>query len=366
MNKDILAVIVKDPSLVSGEKHAKSLKTLLRRYPYFTIAQMLYAAALVEQKNKDAAKQLQVAAAYVADKEKLYEILNPCPVSEWDDCCPVKPAEPEKTEAEVSQATESTLAATNQPEADLPSEDVSSDNTAEETSATVETTLARPETTEEKEAEVVVATPEQPQQPLGEPESKEEEPLQTSAGNEETPVNSATERSSDELRKIIEARLSEIGGDSAKTEEPEAIVPDTNQQSAEEVVVEVDFSSAEENTPTQQPETPSEEVSAQESKVDMLLRKFEADEIRTTPPTKEELEEDFSKLVELPEDVANLSEEDLEKVVSETLAQYCEEQEYYEKAIRVYEILQTKFPEKSELFSQKIDENKDKLNKSKN
>ena len=62
-----------------------------------------------------------------------------------------------------------------------------------------------------------------------------------------------------------------------------------------------------------------------------------------------------------PVDAAKTSVVDQENVISETLAKIYFDQKYFEKAIKIYERLSLKFPEKSSYFAALIEKAKNEL-----
>lgn len=95
-----------------------------------------------------------------------------------------------------------------------------------------------------------------------------------------------------------------------------------------------------------QPVNNSSLSSSPKQKTEDLIDKFIMAEPRITPSKAE-----FYS----PTNMAKLSVVDTEEFVSETLAKIYEKQAYYDKAIRVYEKLSLKFPEKSSYFATLIE-----------
>lgn len=94
-------------------------------------------------------------------------------------------------------------------------------------------------------------------------------------------------------------------------------------------------------------------------------------ELTTPTKTKDELIDDFIKNMPVisrpkstffdPVDAAKISILDQENVISETLAKIYLDQKYLEKAIKIYERLILKFPEKSSYFAALIEKAKSEL-----
>ena len=95
--------------------------------------------------------------------------------------------------------------------------------------------------------------------------------------------------------------------------------------------------------------------------VEELIERFNKMPPRNLTPASEDEEELFYK------DLAKSSLQEKTNIVSETLAKLYKEQGAYDKAIKIYEVLMTKYPEKSVTFASCIDEiklkkEKDKIN----
>jgi tetratricopeptide (TPR) repeat protein len=95
--------------------------------------------------------------------------------------------------------------------------------------------------------------------------------------------------------------------------------------------------------------------------VEELIERFNKMPPRNLTPALEDEEELFYK------DLAKSSLQEKTNIVSETLAKLYKEQGAYDKAIKIYEVLMTKYPEKSVTFASCIDEiklkkEKDKIN----
>jgi len=90
---------------------------------------------------------------------------------------------------------------------------------------------------------------------------------------------------------------------------------------------------------------------------DELIGKFIVDSPGLSKRDKEARREDFFS----PIDTARLSIIDDEEFVTETLAKIYENQEFYDKAIKAYELLSLKYPKNSNTFAARIEALKEKL-----
>jgi len=81
------------------------------------------------------------------------------------------------------------------------------------------------------------------------------------------------------------------------------------------------------------------------NKEDRIIKKFIAEEPHITTPSVDKLDN---------ENKAKRSSEDLDELVTETLAKVYTDQMLYHKAINTYKKLMLKFPEKSRYFADQI------------
>lgn len=78
--------------------------------------------------------------------------------------------------------------------------------------------------------------------------------------------------------------------------------------------------------------------------------------LKSIPPFLPADSEDYDEEVQSYKDLAKGSLMERTNIVSETLANLYYEQQLYDKAIKIYEALKAKYPEKSVIFANRIDE----------
>ena len=75
MNKNVFISLLEKPDELSSENVAL-LNTLIKEFPYFQTAHLLYVKNLNDQNSIHYTNQLQIAAAYSTDRKILYELIN--------------------------------------------------------------------------------------------------------------------------------------------------------------------------------------------------------------------------------------------------------------------------------------------------
>lgn len=75
MNIEDIHSCIQNPSQLSAEK-MKELGQLVKEYPYFQTAHLLFIKSLHDNKNIRYADQLKVSASYAADRRKLFELIK--------------------------------------------------------------------------------------------------------------------------------------------------------------------------------------------------------------------------------------------------------------------------------------------------
>ncbi|HLP49810.1 MAG TPA: hypothetical protein VK154_02940 [Chitinophagales bacterium] len=300
------------------------LETLVEKFPYFQQAHLLLAKKYQEQNHPKFDQQLQLAVLYTHDRELLYSIFNDksiletVPVSQW------------KNEVESDKL----------PEIPLSEEQHVSD---------------APEADEELLA----------------PVSEEQKPA-----FELAPENSATEKSVEEVELPVEQLPVEQIAASEPAEEElslhqieEQIIALTEEKeefSTEEPHTFGEWLQAYSTVETPKIELKQEEIPAEPEKLDEELEKLYVANIPVNLQELVEEETHYSKGLDrfieeqiqkhkAPPVKTPVSDNELDpEFITETMAKVYEMQKKYSKAIKSYEILALKYPEKNDFFAARI------------
>lgn len=263
------------------------LTDLVKEYPYFQTAQVLLAKNLHNEKNFRYNAQLKIAAAYSADRKRLYELINGVQVA-------APPVGVEKAKTIVPEFAEEIKV--EKIEKEIPVKEI-------------------PEITETVEKEIP----------------------QTVEGKKIVESEKITEK------KILpETQQTENAG---TVKEPREIKPDETHTFIEWLKITSIHSVKISEIQRGKKKT---------SKKDELIDKFIREEPKISKPKKAEF---FS-----PINMAKQSLVEPEDMVSETLAQIYEKQGFFVKAIKAYEKLSLKYPEKKAFFAARIENLIQKLN----
>lgn len=113
----------------------------------------------------------------------------------------------------------------------------------------------------------------------------------------------------------------------------------------------------------------------EESKIEENISKETVNEAQTLTETEDKKDALINKFIETEPKISKLKEEssyevkeksgDISHLMTETLANIYAEQRLYAKAIKAFEVLKEKYPEKKEIFSKRIAEIKEQRNNSK-
>lgn len=319
MKSNDLITYLENPTLLNRES-VDNLQNLVRDYPYFNCAQLLLAKALFNEEAISFQKQLKKAAIYASDREKLYELIYAH----------------EKAESPVISI------------------------------ASVVEEKVIPES-----IPAIIASPE----PLVEEktfESSEIEKLATLlfeikselAQIAESPVSPEP---LEEISQNIDAKIeeeAEMEKITAATEEPSVapLTPIENETTKDIERGPLGFSDwlklskagikINEVKTTKEKEKEQEVLAPKKSHQNQLIDKFITDEPRIAP---------IRGTFYSPTNKAKQSVAEDEELVTETLAKIYEMQGNYKKAIKSYETLSLKFPEKSAYFATLIEKAKEKL-----
>lgn len=116
MNKEKFISQIENLSLLNTNSISE-LKDLIREFPYFTTARLLYTKALHKEKSIYFDAALKQTAAYALNRERLYELLFKEKVQEIiNQALQENPENPSKTEAKIKTETKKNLVAENKKE----------------------------------------------------------------------------------------------------------------------------------------------------------------------------------------------------------------------------------------------------------
>jgi hypothetical protein len=401
------------PEKISGESVAL-LDGLVSEYPYFQTAQVLLAKALSNEKSIRYEEQLRIAAAYAADRKALHSLIMHS-VAETEDTTPVEKPEVETqniASPEIQQDTITPVKEQNVQTQNIASPEIQQDTTTPLEEPIVQTQdIASPDipqdtTTPVEEQNVQtqnIASPETQQDtttPVEEPKVQTQNI--TSPETQETPVPPALSDlpplEQNIIVKAIDASIElEVSEqmpfkeetekeetEKEETEKEEKGKEKTEKQEAEPetqnpgpVKEEQDFNpdaphtfsewlkyakqakAQEEKAEKEEPQKPQDEPVTEQKEekkkpktrrtIDDLIDKFITEEPKISRPG---VKQDFFS----PVNMAKQSVEDANEFVSETLANIYLKQGSYAKAIKAYETLSLKFPEKKLYFAARIKE----------
>lgn len=349
MNRQQFFEAIKNPASVSISEYEK----LLSEYPYFQPGHALYLKALGLQENVFFSKQLKRTAAQTFDRTVLYQFINEKVEAESE-----KEIEPSIiTEAAVEEKQdEAPIVAINENEA---TEVISAPPAESDPLPEPITQQAEPNTEEPKKENYgsqIISKIEhltQKEKQLPDPKLIEfekqllSEALNIASTNEELPISTPVEPAEKVLpeKPVTENKAAESKADINTNGEYSFLewLKISKQQPIEK--------------PATVPEKPKEEKKQDETVQKKLIEKFITTEPRISAPVKNEF---FS-----PVNKAKQSVQEDDEFVTETLAKIYAKQGNYSKAIKSYQTLSLKFPEKKLYFAAQIQELKEIIKKNK-
>ncbi len=329
------------PEELKGES-AVALNSLLKEFPYFQSAQLLYLKTLHNEKSVHYQSQLKIAAAYSANRKSLYFLIN---------------GEPQKKEkkpevAETFPIHENEVLETMEVQA-----------TAESIQANIEISLPDVTTEANPAKEIITAEANAAESvPFYAPLAEETEHKETGSTEEKITLafRSATpeipELNTEVLSEALSAKLS---NDLINLPEKQALQDKNLAPAAPVVTTEIaaeirneqhsfiEWLKISQNPKNTAPEKNEVEVELKPEKEEkkILIEKFISTEPRIVPK-KQEFYNPINK--------ARQSVMENDFIVSETLAKVYLKQGNFQKALKSYEILSLKFPEKSSYFAAQI------------
>jgi hypothetical protein len=330
------------PEELKGES-AVALNSLIKEFPYFQSAQLLYLKTLHNEKSIHYQSQLKIAAAYSANRKSLYFLINGEPVKKS-----VATASPEKIQAKESEVLE-TLQVQASVELDpiLTNEIIIKKGAAKELELAVTEFEVLDKITTDKALAPEVEIEEVQKQAIVEPEKlfKENKKDELNALIKAEVINAQVEESISKLTAAPAKEIVVVKKEEIATEKVE--VPDKRPLPKQEVHSFLDWlklAEGQEIKPAKQVAKPDDDtLKASDKKV--LIEKFITTEPRITPK-KQEFYNPINK--------ARQSVMENDSIVSETLALIYVKQGNFARALKSYEILSLKFPEKSTYFAAQI------------
>ncbi len=310
MNKDQFISLLRNPVNLNSDSVAL-LNDVVKEFPYFQTAHLLYTKNLYDQNSMHYSGQLKRAAAYVSDRKVLYQLIN----------------NPAKVVA-VPQVIHSTVVVEEKVAfvETKPVEGLIVKHSSSQPKEFVKTTeVVKPDDIEKKDVEIVELVLEAPNTPI------------------EIDVKKLSSLDQEILSKAIDSSI--------KQEVDEPFLEDKKEISKEKPVIEdVPISSDSKFSfsdwlKLSDPKTPKEDK--KKLNYTEMIDKFIVHEPKMTRPAAS-----FYS----PVDKARKSVVDNFEIVTETLAKIYEKQGNYPKAIKVYESLRLKYPGKSSYFAARIQE----------
>jgi hypothetical protein len=341
MNRTDFHSYIRDPGSVDSGS-ITGIREVLQLFPWFQSAHMLLLRGLKSSDDVRFDNQLKDSAAHIADREKLYYLIN---YESSGGSAYNEPVTPEPTD--ISETVSHQISDTSEPDSinqfDIPGQDSHRQTDVPEPASLKPADFVEPDSLQTSSVTVQVSPP------PGDSVLPQAELLRLT----EEEITTATTRTVEELKAEIEQRLGEIGDglleiDGAEGEVVAARSPySANTINDGGVLLELD--TGDEESP------PEEKTIDHRSLQNDLIDKF----IRLSPRIEVSRER-----TDIP--ASDLSEQHtVPKVsfVSETLARIYIDQGYYSRAVDIYERLCLKYPEKSSYFASQIEKIEDLIKK---
>lgn len=332
MNRETFLAYLSSPEKLDSESSVR-ISDLLKEYPYFQTAHLLYAKNLHNTKDIRYNKQLKTAAIYAGDRKSLYHlIMQPALVKKINEI--EKKLEEKGHEAqEIGQLNEGESNATGKP-------------------------VREPVVIHENEDESV-----KPVQGVPVPEKiADQNEIREDKNAAEVPVSKEAEKTPKSIsvleQEILKEALSAAYSleDSVKEAEPRN--PDELVQAPPEVPKgKMTFSQWMDFFSKGQKTIPSTGSVSHRPSLDNLIERLSKTDPGISPKGGMATEKEHGQRQASffsPVNMGKLSLVDDEKFVTETLAKIYEQQGNYAKAISAYKNLSLKYPEKSSYFASRI------------
>lgn len=321
MNKSEFINHLEEPNKL-GASQIEDIQSLVQDYPYFQSAHLLLTKAFHQSENFNFESQLRKTAAYAANRKVLHELLFSESIQEEPEQHiaeePNPIAEPEDIDPEASETEEA----------------IHSDTIEENF---IENTEIESEETEEiKEAEETVES---------EITEKKEE---TESDELEQQILTSAINSSILLEVSDEIDLNDFPVSSANANEQEIDVVEPSKDQQFDESESHSFSGWLSHFKDEEPEKPMWVSEEDTDRIKIIV------ENQSNLPQKHEF---YS-----PSKMAKLSVQENDDLVTETLANIYADQGNFEKAIKSFEKLQLKYPEKKIYFAGRIKEIENQLN----
>lgn len=376
MNLDLLLKLVREPGSLEAANQA-DLEALVQEYPYFTAAQLLLLKLYKQQNSIHFNKQLRKVAALAPSREHVYDLVEVLPLLEEPDLPEAAvPSAIEPTEVELAAPTDLPEFTEADLEGSTPAEAPAAEHTLAD--AVAEQVDVQPEV----QVEITTALPIQPVEPA-EWQAPQGLPVMSEAETAEEEV--AVELPADEALLPVEQEVLledfevEPGGSHVQEEEQEVPVEmeffveqsslaDAPVISAPNQEADADFIRTAHDRLTwfryfagkplrEQPEDVLEQLYLEHMQQDLLKAPEVAPE--TSIKAKINFAEEVESSVSMEEEIKRLAYDSIsddELPASETLARIYEQQNEYKRAIKIYQKLILKFPDKMTYFAGLIEE----------
>ncbi|MBR5433572.1 MAG: hypothetical protein IK117_03970 [Bacteroidales bacterium] len=312
LNKKQITTFINYPEEISADE-VKKLSSLIKEYPYFQTARLLYSRGLKNIESADFDAMLQLTATYASDRKKLYGLLfgdsemTDSPVVAQPTLMEQQIVEKQQVVEEVQHVAEEVV------------EEVKAEPIQEETPKVEEPVSAQVNEVQHVAEEVV--------------EEVKAEPIQEETPKVEEPVSAQVEEVQQVAEEVLEEVKAEpIEEETPKVEEPVSAQEEEVQHVAEEVVEEVKAEPIQEETPKVE-----EPVSTQDEEVQQVAEEIiEEVKVETiqeeTPKAEEQKEKTFTSVFSKPIIKAVIDDAPKNESLAERILRECRERKEREQA----------------------------------